>query len=302
VICTHNRARDLDNALDSIANQDEPEFPWEAIVVDNASTDDTASVAARWNDDIPLRLVREPVLGLCHARNAGWKSAAGAVVAYLDDDAIAERSWLTEIGCRFGEGDERLGCIGGRVDPIWEAPRPGWLSDQLALGLTILNWSDRPKPITDIRREWLVGTNIAFRREALVAAGGFHPALDRSGSHMLSGGDTYLTKHLLALGYTCEFLPAMRVRHRVPRERLTQEWFRRRYFWQGVSDAVMELLDSKPALPARLSRGLQRAGRLGARPGRLARAFTRTEDPAAFESQCWTLIELGHVARLLGVS
>ena len=119
------------------------------------------------------------------------------------------------------EADERdatLGCIGGKVDPIWEAPRPAWLSDQVALGLTIVDWSERTKAITDLKAQWLVGTNIAFRRAALVMSRGFHPALDRAGARMLSSGDVYLTKQILELGYECEYVPAMRVRHRVPNE------------------------------------------------------------------------------------
>ena len=302
VICTHNRARDLETALESLAAQEGTRARWEVLVVDNASTDETRAVASHWSHSLPLRVVREQKLGLSRARNTGWQQARGDIIAYLDDDAMAAPDWLDVVVRRFTTTETQLGVVGGRVDPVWEAPRPPWLSNGLSLGLTILDWSDRPMPIVDVRREWLVGANIAFRRAALVAAGGFHPALDRAGSSLLSSGDTYLTRRLLELGFTCEYLPDMRVRHRVPANRLTQDWFRSRYFWQGVSDAVIEQLDAALGPPARLARASRRAASLLTRPSQLLRAFTRTEDPAVFEQQCWTLIELGHVARLLGVA
>jgi len=302
VICTHNRARDLERALESLAHQVGATFPWEIIVVDNASTDHTPLVVARWKHELPVGRVVESRPGLCHARNTGWQNARSDVIAYLDDDALADPDWLTVIRARFDERDATLGCIGGKVDPIWEAPRPAWLSDQVAAGLTIVNWSDRTRTITDLQEVWLVGANIAFRRDALVASGGFHPALDRSGTRLLSSGDVYLTKRILELGYECEYHPAMRVRHRVPGNRLTQQWFRRRFFWQGVSNAIMETLDMNGARLARLRRAIQHGARLAKKPRDLVSVFERTEDPAAFQKQCWTLVELGRLARLVGVA
>lgn len=300
IICTHNRAADLDRALDSLAGQAIPWEQREVIVVDNASTDDTKAVTDRWQDRLPVRHTFEGNLGLCHARNTGWRSARAPIVAYLDDDAVAAPGWTAAIETAFANGGEQLGCVGGKVDPIWEAPRPAWLADPVALGLTIVDWSSQPKRITDLRLEWLVGANLALRRSALEAVNGFEPALDRVGNRMLSSGDVYLVKQVMQRGFVCEYHPAMRVEHRVPASRLQQRWFRHRYFWQGISDAVMEVLDSRPSRLRRAGLAMQRASRLLRRPGKLVSLARSTTDPNAFAEQCWTLIALGHVAGLLG--
>ena len=300
IVCTHNRAADLERVLASLSGQRPTRHAWEVLVVDNQSTDDTPQVVSRWTDRLPLRYLIEPTLGLCNARNAGWRATTSPLVAYIDDDALAGPGWIGAVVTAFSAGGPELGCVGGRVDPIWEAARPSWLSDQVSLGLTIVNWSPAPRQILDLKTEWLVGANLAVRRTALQAVGGFSPGLDRVGHRLLSSGDVHLVQRIIDHGFRVEYHPAMQVRHRVPAARLTQAWFRRRYFWQGVSNAVMELLDPRPRASARVPAALRRALRLLRRPGELASLARPATDPAVFEQQCWTLIEVGHVAGLLG--
>src|SRR5688572_25869200 len=150
VVCTHNRAADLERALASVFAQNSDGFAYEVVVVDNCSTDATPQVVQRATaSGAPVRYVFESALGLCHARNAGWRAARGAIVAYLDDDALAQPGWLAAIHTAFAAHPE-AGVAGGRVDPIWEAERPAWLSDDVALSLTIVDWSDTPKLIDDV--------------------------------------------------------------------------------------------------------------------------------------------------------
>jgi glycosyltransferase involved in cell wall biosynthesis len=194
VICTHNRSADLNNVLRSLAQQTASWASHEVIIVDNASTDDTATVVAAWEPSLPLRYVMEPTLGLCHARNTGWRTARGTVIALLDDDAIAAPEWLDELVGVFKTSDDALGCVGGKVDPIWEAPRPQWLSDRIAVALTIVDWSPEAKVIENLDEEWPVGANMAARKQVFEAVGGFEPELDRVGSRLLSGGDVYFAR------------------------------------------------------------------------------------------------------------
>lgn len=301
VVCTHNRAPDVRRLLMSLAAQVAADGRTEVIVVDNASTDDTRAtvhglaIAA-------LRYVFEGRVGLCHARNAGWRQARAPIVAFVDDDAIVEAGWLAAVRAAFRDGGDSLGCVGGRIIPDWEAPRPAWLADRAALVLTMLDWSPTARPIEELDREWLAGANIAFRREVLVATGGFHPALDRVGNRLLSSGDVFLEKQVQRLGYTLLYHPAMCVRHRVPPDRLTKAWFRRRYFWQGVSDAVMEMIESSPSVAQRLASAVRRMGAMARTPQRLVALVRASDDPRDFEEQCWTLIRLGHIAGLLGLA
>jgi glucosyl-dolichyl phosphate glucuronosyltransferase len=300
VICTHNRARHLGNAIASVLAQRADHPGTEILVVDNRSTDETADVVARYAPD-KVRHVFEPEIGLCNARNRGWREASGRYVAYLDDDAVAEPGWLEAVAEAF-DRSPRPGVVGGRVEPIWEETPPTWLSDELALGLTIVDWSAEPRAIPDVRIEWLVGTNMALPREVLERVGGFHPALDRSGSNMLSSGDVFLQKKVMALGLPCFYHPRMAVRHRVEGARLRQEWFRRRYLWQGISDARMEQIEAAPSAARRVGIAARHAARLIASPDRLLWLVVPTSDARRFTAKCMGLIELGHIAGSLGAA
>jgi glycosyltransferase involved in cell wall biosynthesis len=302
VVCTHNRAKYLARALASVGAQESRGTSYEVVVVDNRSTDDTPAVVERFAaTGAPVRYVYEPELGLCNARNRGWREAAGEIVAYLDDDAVALPGWLAAVSDAFTFAPN-VGVAGGRVEPIWEGARPGWLGDDVAMSLTILDWSPDPKLIKDLRMQWLVGANLALPRAVLEEVNGFDPGLDRVGTQMLSSGDVFLEKRVQARGYQVLYYPAMAVRHLVPADRLRKEWFRRRYYWQGISDAVMQLLEEaqRPATRARLA--AKRAAELLRSPRACMSLVMPTDDPRAFARKCWTWIAVGHVAGLLGAA
>lgn len=302
VLCTHNRAAYLEKALRSLAAQTLPRHAWEAVVVDNRSTDTTREVATRFQEEMELRYVHEPVLGLSYARNAGWRAARAPIVAYLDDDAVAAPDWLERVLEVFTTVTPRPGCAGGRVDPIWEAPRPAWLSDAVLTSLTAIDWTETPHPIRDLSQEWLVGANLAVPRDVLERIGGFTDGLDRAGRSLLSSGDVFLQKQIQELGLTCFYHPAMAVGHHVPAARLRQPWFRKRYYWQGVSDAVMQLLEERPGPFRRLRLATRRLRDLLRRPEWVAALLLPADEPARFTNKCWAWIAVGHTLGLLGAA
>ena len=199
-------------------------------------------------------------------------------------------------------GTSGPGVVGGRIEPVWEAERPPWLSDALAVGLTIIDWSDEPRLIPDVRVAWLAGANMALSAAVLRETGGFHPALDRVGTNMLSSGDVFLQKEVIARGYPCLYYPGMAVDHLVPASRLRKDWFVRRYYWQGVSDAVMQLIAERPRTARRAAEAARRAARLLSSPRKLRALRSSSDDPDAFTERCFALIDLGHVAGLLGAA
>lgn len=298
IVCTHNRARFLPGALASVAEQDFPRADYEVIVVDNASTDGTRDVVTGFRSGVDVRYLYEPALGLNHARNTAWRAAAGTYAAYLDDDAFAEPGWLAAIRDGFAAAAGPA-IIGGPVEPVWQARRPAWLSDGAAAALTIVDWGPRARPLAEVPREWLVGVNFALPVALLRELGGFDPRLERSGRRLLSNGDTFLQRLAQRRGYPCLYHPGMRVRHLVPAERLTQRWFVRRYYWQGISDAVMEMIERPRTLRKRLRGASGRTVRLLKTPGALRDLLLPTADPGAFDRKCLNLIEVGHIIGLL---
>jgi glycosyltransferase involved in cell wall biosynthesis len=139
VICTHNRVRLLRRALQSVApglRMHSRRSWW------TTRHDETRTLAHEFRAAAHVHYLFESTRGLCHARNAGWRAARGQYVAYLDDDAEATPGWLVEILRAFESVRPTPGCVGGRVDPVYEAPRPAWLSDDIAVSLTIVDWSE----------------------------------------------------------------------------------------------------------------------------------------------------------------
>jgi glycosyltransferase involved in cell wall biosynthesis len=298
VICTHNRARYLGGAIESLLDQDLDADAYEIVVVDNRSTDTTPEVVRGYGGRV--RYIHEPNLGLAHARNTGWRTARGRWVALLDDDAIAHPTWLRAIVEVFKTVRPEPGCVGGPVNAIWEAPRPRWLSDELLTSLAIIRWTDAAHAISDLSREWLAGVNLAVPRVVLEEVGGFVAGLGRSGTRLLSSEDVFLQRQIMATGRAAWYEPRVNVAHRIAAERLRPQWFRQRYYAQGLSDAKMQLIQGHLGTRARARAAVREAISLLRRPSEVAALFRRANDPAAFTAHCFALIRLGHIAGLLG--
>lgn len=261
VICTLNRHAYLRKAIESLLNQTLAHEQFEIIVVDNGSTDKTREVVCdelSWAKN--LRYIHEPREGLCWARNTGWMRAAGEYVAYLDDDAVACPTWLETILLAFKTIEPMPGCVGGKVELIWEGPRPVWLSDDLAGYLSFVNWSSVPMFLTG--KQYFAGVNFAFPKKVLQEIGGFDARLDRRGANLLSNGDILIERLLERKGYRCYYDPQIAVKHVVPRDRLRRQWFVRRFHWQGVSEVVFDQLLSPRSRLSLLKEGLRESRQL----------------------------------------
>lgn len=300
VIPTYNRAKYLTKAIQSLVDQNMPKDIYEIIVVDNCSTDPTKEVVKQFSSMGNIVYIYEPTLGAPRARNTGWYNARGKYVAYLDDDAIAYPTWLDKIVEVFETVTPRPGCVGGRVEPIWEASRPIWLSDSLLHGLAIINWSDTPHFLSDLSQEWLVSVNMAFPVEILKRLGGFTPSLDRVGSNLLSSGEVFLEKKIIETGYSCFYHPDVAVKHHIVKSRLNKSWFIRRYYWQGISDAAMQLIEETLSKMERTQLAIAMALRLLQSPRNLMNLIQSRNDPKQFTEKCFTLIKVGHIVGLLG--
>ena len=96
-LCTHNHAAHLEKTLRAFQQVPAPEKPFEFLVIDNASSDDTGKILARrdWRrTDAPTRIVHEERLGVAHARNRAVEEARGEYLLFIDDDESADSDWL----------------------------------------------------------------------------------------------------------------------------------------------------------------------------------------------------------------
>ena len=236
VIATYNRAGDLRDTLASLAGL-RPRGDWEVIVVDNNSTDATRQVVESAGPAFPapLHYVFEKEQGRSPALNAGIRRARGEIVVTTDDDVRVEPDWLD----RAGDAIEQLDCdyVGGRVLPIWGGPRPAWLPDHGGKHWAVIALLDYgPAPIEFGARVPL-GVNLAFRRSAFDRAGLFDPRTGRKAGTLLGQEVREWCIRARAAGVRGFYAPDLALRHIIPASRLNKAYFRRWFYWRGISRA-----------------------------------------------------------------
>jgi glucosyl-dolichyl phosphate glucuronosyltransferase len=247
IICTFNRALYLRKAIQSLIEQTLDRDRYEIIVVDNRSTDETKKIVTEeFANIVNLRYIYDPIQGLSQARNTGWQNAKGEYIAFLDDDAIAYPQWLEKIIESFETVKPQPGAVGGKIEAIWEAPRPNWLSDRLARGLTILDWSPTATVLDSDR--WLAGANVSYPKQLLEAMGGFDVNLGRKGKKLLSCEESLLHDRIKNEDYNLYYHPDVAVKHHIPASRLVKEWHLKRQYWNGRSLSVAFLYQTQPSL------------------------------------------------------
>lgn len=236
VIATYNRCADLRGTLESLAAL-RADGPWEVIVVDNNSTDGTRRMienAAR-TFPAPLRYVFEREQGRSPALNAGISIATGDVIVTTDDDVRVEPDWLA----RAGEALTSLACdyIGGRVLPIWGGPRPAWLPDRGGKHWAVIALLDYGSDPIEFGARVPLGVNMAFRRSAFDRAGLFDPHTGRKAGTLLGQEVREWCIRARAAGVRGFYAPQVWLRHIIPASRLTKAYFRRWFYWRGISRA-----------------------------------------------------------------
>lgn len=238
LIATYNRAAVLAETLESLASL-RPADSWEVVVVDNNSSDHTRQVveAASRAFPVPLRYAFEREPGRSAALNSGFRAARGAILVTTDDDIRVAPDWLDRIAAGF----DAHGCdyIGGRVLPLWPCAVPEWLpsrNEVLCGVLALLDYG--PDPIRYGARVPL-GVNMAIRRESLRRAGDFDCRIGRKAGTLLGQEVREWCVRAHAAGLVGFYVPDVVVHHLIPRDRLTKSYFRRWYYWRGVSRAIL---------------------------------------------------------------
>ncbi len=143
VICSYNGSRTLADCLDGVARLEYPDY--EVVVVDDGSTDQTATIARQYQ----CRLIRTPNRGLASARNTGLAAATGEIVAYLDDDARPDPHWLSYLASTF-LGTSHAAVGGPNVAP----PGDGAIADSVARPAAMV-WHHRRNSIRAYWRQQL---------------------------------------------------------------------------------------------------------------------------------------------------
>lgn len=169
LICTYNRADHLKKCLDSIMDQTYDNF--EVIIINGPSTDETNNLLKKY----PFKCIQQiNKSGLSAARNLGVKEAKGEIIAFIDDDAVADKNWIKSYVRKYD--DEKVGGVGGKIYSEYK----GKLFEYKKNQVNRFGVLDKERVNTS-RNDWFYttcGCNMSFRRKVLEEIGGFDEYYD----------------------------------------------------------------------------------------------------------------------------
>jgi GT2 family glycosyltransferase len=241
VICSYSEERwsVLCRAVSSVLAQTHSSVDLVLVVDHNRAL--LERVGAQWPHLRVVENLGEP--GLASARNTGVSNARGDIVAFLDDDAIAEPAWLERLVAEYS--DPAVMAAGGSIDPVWPERRPWWFPTEFdwVVGCT---YRGMPVGNSDVRN--LIGANMSFRRDVLLTIGGFRADLGRVGNYPAGCEETELCMRASSSlpDRIIRYVPAARVDHVVSDERTRWRYYRARCFAEGRSKAIVAALPTSP--------------------------------------------------------
>lgn len=240
IICTYdiNRFSDFMDAINSLLNQNYNDI--EIIVVvdgDDNLYDKILKCLSLIAGNVEV-LLNEKNLGLSESRNRGIEAASGDVIAFFDDDAVANEDWVKELVHMYEEYDAIA--AGGKLIPMWVGGKMDFLPEEYywLIGATHKGFSSG---VAEVRNTF--GSNISFKSDVLKSLGGFRGEMGIKGSGVLQGEETEMCVRMRQkFGKGVMYNPDAIVHHKIFTERTKVKFLLKRAFWQGYSKRMMEEL------------------------------------------------------------
>ena len=227
VVPCYNSAETIGPCLESLVNQ--TYAPFEVIVVDDGSTDETATIARRY----AARVIQRNHRGTSAARNLGWRQAKGDIIVFAESDGRYSREYLAAVTAPLADP-----AVGGSIAGIRQV------------------WADRNTSLVRIQNyRWLSAAHLIHRGERETGVWAYRKAdLERLGGFredLFYAEDWDLARRLRATGVRTAFVPQAEFHHRDP---TTWRAFIRRQFWNGANEKQKDhLLNAVPSLPVKLA-------------------------------------------------
>jgi glycosyltransferase involved in cell wall biosynthesis len=241
VICSHNGETLLPRTLAHLKNQQVTDnLKWEVLVIDNASTDNTASVAHQCWGDVglaPLRVVYEPRLGLCYARERAFAEARHDIVSFIDDDNWVATDWVATV-YKSLSSDSDLAALGSINTAVADTPFPEWYSRYCAY-YAAWAFCESAKLAS-----WVLnGAGMTIRKSAWqdLRRDGFKLRLvGRTGSRLTACEDLEIGCALQLSGWKIRVDPKLRLQHYMTPQRLQWHYLRKLLRGCGEGHVVLD--------------------------------------------------------------
>ena len=216
IVCTYNGGATLRACLTSLKSLSYPNY--EVLLIDDGSVQEVCDIAR----DFPnVRYIRQDHAGLSVARNLGAARALGDIVAYTDDDCIADEDWLSYLATGFDD-PQWVACGGPNIPPLARSQTESVVACAPGAPSHVL--------LNDIEAEHLPGCNLAIRKSALEAIGGFDPI------YRAAGDDVDICWRLREAGGRLRFIPGAMVWHH---RRYTVSAYLRQQCGYGKAEALL---------------------------------------------------------------
>lgn len=231
---TAERSHDVLRCLSSLKEQTVP--PAEIILV----LDPSDTLFRHYRSRVPsdIMVISSDKAGLSYARNVGIVKAEGEIVAFVDDDAIADKKWLENLVRLYS--DPLVMGAGGSVVANWEVKQPKWFPEELNW-IVGCSYKGLPTRRSAIRNP--IGCNMSFRKKAFKKIGYFRLDIGRFGKKLLSKEETELSIRVLKGIPNSKIIyePQAIVYHKVSRNRASLKYIWARSFYEGVSNDMISL-------------------------------------------------------------
>ena len=235
VLATRDRAESLNRTLNALAEQETGSLTWEVIVVDNGSSDSTATVIEHASKVLPVVAAFEPLPGKNRAVNRGVSLARGQLILFTDDDVDPARDWmkrLVEAASRWPEDN----IFGGRIFPRFPAAAPAWMTaGEFPYGRWAFS-AYSPRPDEGLTSETPLGPNMAIRASCLAKVV-FDESIGPCGPDYAMGSEVELLLRLYRSGEQFVYVPDAVVGHVVRPEDITRHVLVRRAYRCGRGNA-----------------------------------------------------------------
>ncbi len=228
IICSYNRANYIGAALDALYHQSSGLDHFEAIVVDNNSTDGTPEVFSTWRTNHPegqFIYTTETHQGASFARNRGAAMSTTEWLCFIDDDAIAHKDFVQNIINHINDQPFAQG-FGGRIIPRYIPTEPKWMSYYVSS--MVGNFDYFPVACAFKNGKYPLESNMIVSKKVFDQVGGFNTQLPGVvGTVRIGGEGKDLFYKIMDLGHTIYYDPTIIVEHVVETKKLTSEYMYR---------------------------------------------------------------------------